>query len=98
MATSGNQHSRAAGSAYEIPNNRIGSHRRDHAVRIGRAGPSTLGVSFQVLGQVAGQKLFTSPEVVAGMAGLKKYLDVEKLKALTPSTPESPSPTPKPSK
>ncbi|EJL6388285.1 hypothetical protein NMR74_004519 [Vibrio parahaemolyticus] len=38
--------------------------------------------SFQVLGQVAGQEMFASPEVVAGMAGLEKHLDEEKLSSI----------------
>jgi hypothetical protein len=45
-------------------------------------GLATLQLSFQVLGQVAGQELFASPEVAAGMAGLQKYLDGNQLKAL----------------
>ena len=41
--------------------------------------------SFNVLGQVAGRELFADPHVAAGMAGLAKYLDGEKLKkALLP--------------
>jgi len=36
----------------------------------------------EVLGQVAGQELFSSPEVASGMAGLQKYLDADQLKAL----------------
>jgi len=34
---------------------------------------------------VAGQELFASPEVAAGMAGLEKHLDSEKLQALVES-------------
>jgi hypothetical protein len=45
-------------------------------------GLATLQLSFQVLGQVAGRELFTSPEVASGMAGLQKYLDSDQLKAL----------------
>jgi hypothetical protein len=45
-------------------------------------GKSTIESSFQVLGQVAGRELFSSPEVAAVIAGLRKYLDAEKLKAL----------------
>ena len=41
-----------------------------------------LQASFRVLGQVAGQELFSSPEVAATMSGLDKYLDEEKLKSL----------------
>lgn len=45
-------------------------------------GDVTLGASFNVLGQVAGRELFSSPEVVAGISGLEKYFDKEKLKSL----------------
>ena len=45
-------------------------------------GVSTIETSFRILGQVAGQELFSNPDVTNGMAGLDKYLDVEKLKAL----------------
>ncbi len=38
--------------------------------------------SFQVLGQVAGQEMFASPEVTAGMAGLEKHLDEDKLSVI----------------
>lgn len=38
--------------------------------------------SFEVLGQVAGQEMFASPEVEAGMAGLEKHLDEEKLSVI----------------
>jgi hypothetical protein len=38
--------------------------------------------SFQVLGQIAGNELFASPEVAAGMSGLEKYFDKEKLQSL----------------
>ena len=45
-------------------------------------GEATIQTSFQVLGQVAGQELFASPEVTAALSGLDKYLDKEKLQAL----------------
>ena len=45
-------------------------------------GPATFAVSFQVLGQVAGSELFSSPEVSAAMTGLEKYTDKTKLEAL----------------
>ena len=38
--------------------------------------------SFQVLGEVAGRELFSSPEVTAGIAGIEKYVDAEKLKSV----------------
>ena len=42
-------------------------------------GKGTLQASFQVLGTVAGQELFSSPDVANAMSGLKKYLDQAKL-------------------
>ncbi|GGW92248.1 hypothetical protein [Alteromonas halophila] len=36
---------------------------------------------FQVLGQVAGQEMFASPEVAAGMAILQKYIDNDRIEA-----------------
>lgn len=44
-------------------------------------GSSALETSFGVLGQVAGQELFSSPDVADSMAGLANYLDEEKLKS-----------------
>jgi hypothetical protein len=35
-----------------------------------------------VLGKVAGQELFASPEVSGNLKGLAKYIDGEKIKAL----------------
>jgi len=45
-------------------------------------GTSTIEASFSVLGQVAGQELFSSAEVSAGLAGLEKHMDEEKLGSL----------------
>ncbi len=45
-------------------------------------GPSAIGASFQVLGQVAGRELFASPSVAKNMAGMQKYIDEKKIKAL----------------
>lgn len=46
-------------------------------------GNLTLQASFEVLGQIAGRELFSSPEVNAAMSGMEKYLDQEKLNSLT---------------
>jgi hypothetical protein len=46
-------------------------------------GPITLQLAFEVLGRVAGQELFSSPEVTANFQGLAKYIDSDKIKALT---------------
>lgn len=45
-------------------------------------GNSALEASFKVLGEVAGQELFSSPEVTQAMDGFANYLDADKLKAL----------------
>lgn len=45
-------------------------------------GATTIQTSFGVLGQVAGQELFTSPQVTAAMQGIKQYIDSSKLEAL----------------
>ena len=45
-------------------------------------GKTTLQVSFQVLGQVAGKELFASPEVSAAMSGLERHLDEKRLQSL----------------
>jgi hypothetical protein len=50
-------------------------------------GPVTLTTSFQVLGQVAGREMFSSPEVTKAMSGLEKYTDVKKLEALKTRDP-----------
>jgi len=54
-------------------------------------GQTTFQIAFEVLGKVAGQELFSSPEVAANLKGLAKYIDVEKIKALA-TTPMNPSP------
>jgi hypothetical protein len=54
-------------------------------------GPITLQLAFEVLGRVAGQELFSSPEVTGNFQGLAKYIDSDKLKALT-TTPTIPTP------
>jgi uncharacterized membrane protein (DUF4010 family) len=45
-------------------------------------GISTIESSFNVLGQVAAQSLFSNPDVAAGIAEFGKLVDGEKLKAL----------------
>lgn len=46
-------------------------------------GPAAIQLSFQVLGQVAGNELFSNPEVQKATAGLENHLDKEKLAALS---------------
>ncbi len=45
-------------------------------------GNTTIPTSFQILGQVAGSELFSSPEVTQAMAGLRHHIDEKKLEAL----------------
>jgi hypothetical protein len=45
-------------------------------------GTVTIQTAFEVLGKVAGQELFSSPEVAGNLQGLAKYIDGDKLKAL----------------
>lgn len=45
-------------------------------------GPAAMQLSFQVLGQVAGNELFASPEVMGALAGLEEHIDSEKIEAL----------------
>jgi hypothetical protein len=45
-------------------------------------GAVTIQTAFEVLGKVAGQELFSSPEVAGNLKGLAKYIDGEKIKAL----------------
>lgn len=45
-------------------------------------GPLALQASFRVLGQVAAQELFASPEVKQGMAGLERHMDNERLQQI----------------
>jgi hypothetical protein len=52
-------------------------------------GMVTIQLAFEVLGKVAGQELFTSPEVAGNLKGLAKYIDADKLKALA-AAPETP--------
>lgn len=55
-------------------------------------GQQTLEAGFQLLGKVAAQELFASPEVEKAMSGLEKHVDVEKLKPLFPEEEESVTP------
>lgn len=45
-------------------------------------GEITIQTSFEILGRVAGQELFSSPEVNANMSGIEKYLDQEEIMSL----------------
>jgi hypothetical protein len=54
-------------------------------------GPATIQYAFQVFGQAAAGDLFANPSVAAGMKDLAKYIDQEKIKALSTAaaTPSS---------
>ena len=49
-------------------------------------GNITIQTSFQVLGEIAGRELFSSPEVNDGMSEMGKYLNQDKLDYLTETT------------
>ena len=57
-------------------------------------GPIAIAAAFQVLGQVAGRELFSSPEVAAGLAGMEKYLDKDKLDSVTGEANREPAASP----
>jgi len=54
-------------------------------------GGAALEAGFNMLGQVAGRELMTSPDVVASLAGLAKHMDKDRLQRLLKS-PNAPSP------
>ena len=45
-------------------------------------GANSIVTAFEVLGQVAGQELFASPEVAQALAGLEREFDAEKLEGM----------------
>jgi hypothetical protein len=45
-------------------------------------GQVTIQTSFEVLGQVAGNEMFSSPEVASALSGMEKHLDESRLRAL----------------
>ncbi len=45
-------------------------------------GELAIQTSFTILGQVAGQELFNSPEVAQALSGLDKHVDMQKIEAL----------------
>jgi hypothetical protein len=51
-------------------------------------GPNAFGVSFELLGRVAGQEIFASPEVAAGTAKFTEQLDIPALQAKLGLKPE----------
>jgi hypothetical protein len=46
-------------------------------------GPATLQYAFQIFGQAAAGDLFANPNVAAGMKDVTKYIDQDKIKALS---------------
>lgn len=61
------------------------SCRSETQLAIRYEGPAVVQYAFQVFGQAAGSDLLTNPNVAAGMKNLAKYIDENKIKAL--STP-----------
>jgi len=61
------------------------SCRSETQLAIRYEGPATIQYAFQVFGQAAAGELFTNPSVAAGMKDLTKYIDQDKIKALTPT-------------
>jgi hypothetical protein len=54
---------------------------KDPAIKaIKYEGEVAIQSSFSVFGRVAAKELFSNPDVAAGMAGLEKYMDAEKIK------------------
>lgn len=45
-------------------------------------GEQTIPASFEILGQVAGQELFSNPRVSDALSGMEQYIDVEKLSSV----------------
>lgn len=44
-------------------------------------GEIAIQTSFHILGQVASQEMFANPDVAAGVSGLEKYIDTDKLES-----------------
>ena len=56
---------------------------RDFARNAARfEGQLAIQQSFQLLGQVAGQELFTEPSVIEGMSGIHQHVDMSKLESM----------------
>ena len=56
---------------------------RDETTRaVQYEGNGALAAGFQVLGQVAGRELMTSPDVAASLAGLQEHLDANRIAEL----------------
>ncbi len=59
------------------------SCRAETQLAIRYEGPAIVQYAFQVFGQAAAGDLFANPSVAAGMKDLTKYIDEEKIKALS---------------
>jgi hypothetical protein len=51
-------------------------------------GATAIQKSFELLGQVAGEELFTSPDVQKSLSGIDKHIDAKKLTDALGPTPE----------
>jgi hypothetical protein len=59
------------------------SCRSETQLAIRYEGPATIQYAFQVFGQAAAGNLFANPSVAVGMKDLTKYIDQDKIKALS---------------
>lgn len=66
------------------------SCKKEAAEAIKFEGAAAFGAAFQLLGQVAGQQLFTSPEVSAGAESFYKHVDIQGLQRKLEITPSKP--------
>jgi hypothetical protein len=57
-------------------------------------GPAAFGTAFQIFGEVAGQQLFSSPEVAAGSQGFVRFVDMNALQQSLGAAPAAPATTP----
>lgn len=66
------------------------SCKKEAAEAIKFEGAAAFGSAFQLLGQVAGQQLFSSPEVTAGAETFYKHIDLEGLQKKLEIPPSKP--------
>ena len=58
------------------------SCREETSLAVQYEGEQTIAASFEILGQVAGQELFSNPSVAEAMSGMEQYVDAEKLQSV----------------
>lgn len=66
------------------------SCRSEAAEAIKYEGAAAFGAAFQLLGQVAGQQIFVSPEVAKGSEAFLKYVDTQRLQQQLGIKPDAP--------